>query len=95
MHPTEKRTLLFTLSYNGKQYPVQAVRKEYTSLMRLISGYLGIPGFGLCSGMGSCGTCMVTITGKGRHKGSSTLSCATPVDDELANAVVMITDGYY
>ena len=35
-----------------------------TTLAELLSDYAGIAGFGLCSGMGSCGTCMIEIRQK-------------------------------
>lgn len=91
----ERRTILFTLIYKGAQYPVQVARDEYHSLMRLISDHLSILGFGLCSGMGSCGTCMVTIRRNFQNKGNSTLSCDVAVNDELANTTIEIQEEYY
>lgn len=46
--------------------------------------YVRISGFGLCCGMGSCGTCMVQIDGR------FTLACQVPVDDWLANSEIKI-----
>jgi aerobic-type carbon monoxide dehydrogenase small subunit (CoxS/CutS family) len=80
----EKNTILFTLIYKGEEYQVQTRERQYFSLMTLISDYLTIPGFGLCSGMGSCGTCLVDIDG------TSTLACEIPVNDDLANTRIKI-----
>jgi aerobic-type carbon monoxide dehydrogenase small subunit (CoxS/CutS family) len=82
-------TIPFTLVHDGNEYAVQTYRNEYFSLMSLISAYLAIPGFGLCSGMGSCGTCAVTVNGR------SSLSCSLPVDYELANKIIMIEKAFY
>lgn len=82
----DQNTILFTLVYQEEEYRVQTTRKKYFSLMSLISDYLQIPGFGLCCGMGSCGTCMVEIDGR------ATLSCAIPIDDDLANTIIKIED---
>lgn len=91
----KKRTILFTLIYKGAQYPVQVARDEYHSLMGLISDHLNILGFGLCSGMGSCGTCMVTIRRNFQNKANTTLSCDVAVNDELANTTIEIQEEYY
>ncbi|GAB3255612.1 hypothetical protein GCM10027347_16860 [Larkinella harenae] len=84
--PTE--TIHFTLIYQQRDVPVQTHRHHYPSLMSLISDVLFIPGFGLCSGMGSCGTCVVKIDGFRR------LSCEVPITDHLANARVELIDTY-
>ncbi|MBN8820684.1 MULTISPECIES: hypothetical protein [unclassified Spirosoma] len=52
--------------------------------MSLISAYLPVVGFGLCSGMGSCGTCVVEIDG------IRSLSCGVAVSDELANTRIVV-----
>jgi succinate dehydrogenase/fumarate reductase-like Fe-S protein len=79
-----KSTILFTLIYGNEEYQVQTREKKYLSLMTLISDYVRISGFGLCCGMGSCGTCMVQIHGR------FTLACQVPVDDWLANSKITI-----
>jgi aerobic-type carbon monoxide dehydrogenase small subunit (CoxS/CutS family) len=71
-----------TLVFKGEKHLVQAKEGQYFSLMSLITNHLFIPGFGLCSGMGSCGTCMV------RMHGSKTLSCTIAVNDALDNVVI-------
>lgn len=81
-----KNTILFTLVYRGEEWPVQTARNTHHSLMSLISAYLPITGFGLCSGMGSCGTCVVEIDG------IRNLSCAVAVNDELANTCVVVRE---
>lgn len=95
MNPLEKKTILFALIYKGEQYPVQAARNEYHSLMSLIADHLGVLGFGLCSGMGSCGTCMVTICNNNGAGSNRTLSCGVAVNDELAHTKIIIPEGYY
>lgn len=84
----EKNTILFRLLYKDEEVQVQTSRNQYYSLMSLISDYLEISGFGLCSGMGSCGTCAVKIDGM------RSLSCDVPVNDELANTRIVIQKAY-
>ncbi|WP_420149036.1 hypothetical protein [Spirosoma sp.] len=86
---TQKNTILFTLVYQQREVPVQTHRNQYHSLMSLISDYLSVPGFGICSGMGSCGTCVVDIDGV-RH-----LACDLPISDELANTRVELNGMYW
>ncbi len=88
----EKKTILLTLVYKGREYPVYTAHDEYYSLMSLISDHADIPAFGLCSGMGSCGTCMVEIRGRNLPGGYRALSCGIPVDDALANVVVTVQE---
>lgn len=91
----EKNTILFTLVYKDQEYPMQTNANQYYSLMALISGHLAIPGFGLCSGMGSCGTCLVDICDRHSAVGRSTLSCDVQVNDQLANTVISISPAIY
>lgn len=95
MNLPEKKTILFTLVYKENHYPVQASGNEYHCLMTLISDHLGIPDFGLCSGMGSCGTCMVTIRSHNREERNGSLSCGIAINDDLANTEIIIPEGYY
>ena len=92
---SEKNNILFTLVYQEEEYPVQTSRNQYHSLMTLISDRLAIPGFGLCSGMGGCGTCMVTISEKYSQIKRTTLSCDVQVNDELANTIITIPEMGY
>ncbi|MCW3092501.1 MAG: 2Fe-2S iron-sulfur cluster binding protein [Ferruginibacter sp.] len=92
---SEKNTIIFTLVYLGKEYPVHTYRNEYHSLMVLIADYLSLPGFGLCSGMGSCGTCMVEIKENYSPYTRHTLSCDVRVNDELANTIITIAEANY
>ena len=85
---SEKNTILFTLVYKNEDVQVQTRRNHYYSLMSLISDYLDSLGFGLCSGMGSCGTCVVEIDG------IRNLSCGIAVNDELANTRIVIQESY-
>ena len=87
---TELDKILFTLEYMAKDYPVQTSKNEYYSLMTLISDYLSIPGFGLCSGMGSCGTCTIELLSKHVNVKKSMLSCGIAVNDSLANSRIII-----
>jgi len=91
----EKTTILFTLFHKGERYPVQTFPNQYYSLMTLISDQLAIPGFGLCCGMGSCGTCVVQIANKYSGPKQQVLSCGTLVNDDLANTQIIIPDVIY
>lgn len=92
----EKKTILFTLVYKEEQYPVRTAPAEFPSLMSLISQHIYVSGFGLCSGMGSCGTCMVTIRSRQHHYTfTHGLSCAIAITDELANTEIIIPEEYY
>jgi hypothetical protein len=90
---TEKSTIIFTLLYQDKEYTVHTRRDEYPGLMSVVSAHLPVIGFGLCCGMGSCGTCMVEISEKGSLVKHSVLSCEVPINDYIANTVVSIA-GY-
>jgi aerobic-type carbon monoxide dehydrogenase small subunit (CoxS/CutS family) len=92
---TEKHTILFTLFHKGETYPVQTYPNEYYSLMTLISDRLTIPGFGLCCGMGSCGTCIVQISNKYSAVKRQVLSCGVSINDDLANTQIIIPDVIY
>lgn len=87
-----KNDLLFTLMHKGKMYKVYTHLHQYYRLMTLISDYLGIPGFGICCGMGSCGTCMVEICEPYGKNGRHTLACDICVNDDLANTFIIIPD---
>lgn len=91
----EKNTILLTLNYLGESYQVQTHPGEYHTLMTLISDYLAIPGFGLCCGMGSCGTCVVQISGPGSHVKRSVLACDVEINDALSNSQIDIPDKIY
>jgi len=87
-------TILLKIAYQGHITEVHTYPNQYYSLMTLISDQLAIPGFGLCCGMGSCGTCLVQIS-NGYHQGTkNVLACTISVNDELANALVTITGVY-
>lgn len=91
----EKNTIIFTLVYKGEEYRVQTSRNQYHTLMTLISDRLALTGFGLCCGMGSCGTCMVEICENHAAMKRSTLSCDVQVNDELANTTIFISTQFY
>lgn len=86
----EKNTIIFTLVYKGEEYRVQTSRNQYHTLMTLISDRLALSGFGLCCGMGSCGTCLVEISEKNSQIKKITLSCTVSINDELANTTMTI-----
>ena len=92
---TEKNTILLTLVYQDKQYPVQTRKDEYHTLMTLIADQLSILGFGLCCGMGSCGTCMVKISEKHSPVEWFALSCEVQISDEIANTKITICENSY
>ena len=92
---TEKNTILFTLVYQAKMYPVQTRRDQYHTLMTLISDHLSLPDFGLCCGMGSCGTCMVTIKEKHSPFERFALACEVQINDDLANTQITIAENNY
>jgi hypothetical protein len=89
---SEKNTILFTLVYQNKRYPVQTRRNQYHTLMTLISDHLSLFDFGLCCGMGSCGTCLVGIKEKHSPLERFALSCEMHVNDELSNTQITIID---
>jgi aerobic-type carbon monoxide dehydrogenase small subunit (CoxS/CutS family) len=90
-----KKDILFTLIHKEEVYKVYTYTHQYYSLMTLISDYLGTPGFGICSGMGSCGTCMVEIREQGTKSGRHSLACDVRVNDELANTIIIVPDAVY
>ena len=91
----DKRNIMLTLVYQDEDYPVQTYFNEYFSLMTLISEHVRIPGFGLCSGMGSCGTCLVMISNKYTSVAHTVMACTVPVTDELSNTQIAISDRRY
>ncbi len=92
MEKSDTPTILFTLVYKTEETRVQTFTDQYMSLMTLISDHLAISGFGLCSGMGSCGTCLIHIRRKQVPVKTSWLSCGMAVNDDLANTYVIIPD---
>ncbi len=84
--------IIFTLEHRGVTQRVYTHKNQYYSLMTLISDQLGIAGFGICCGMGSCGTCMVAIREAGRNNWMYTLACDVCVDVNLSNAAVRVPD---
>lgn len=91
----EKNTILLTLNYLGESYQIQTRPGEYHTLMTLISDHLAIPGFGLCCGMGSCGTCVVQISSSGSQIKRSVLACDIEINDALSNSQIDIPDKVY
>lgn len=91
---SQKRNITLTLIFRDERYVIQVYYKEYHSLMTLIADRLAIPGFGLCCGMGSCGTCVVELCDKYTKRKRSVLSCDTMINDTLANTEVYIRTIY-
>lgn len=89
------KTILFSLRYAGEAYPMQVIPNQYYSLMTLIADQLAIPGFGLCCGMGSCGTCLVQIADPYSKQRNTFLACDLRINDSLANVEVIIPDNRF
>ena len=85
-----KNTILFTIIFQALEYKVQTRRNQYYSLMTLISDHLALPDFGLCSGMGSCGTCLIEIKENYLNRKRTGLSCNIQINDDLSNTVIII-----
>ncbi|HET6721420.1 MAG TPA: hypothetical protein VFH07_01670 [Chitinophagaceae bacterium] len=90
-----ENTIMLTLVCEGKEYRIQTNRNQYHTLMTLIADHLPIPGFGLCSGMGSCGTCLVKISEKYSPIERFELSCEVQISDALANTKITIAGNNY
>jgi ferredoxin len=91
----EMNPITFTISYQGQELPVRTYQNQYFSLMSLIVDKLQIQGFGMCSGMGSCGTCLLNIYHNKSTFERATLSCQIAIDDELANVKIVLPDKIY
>jgi len=78
------------LVWNGMPTRVRVRPSEFHSLMGLISSKLAIPGFGICNGMGSCGTCYVRIDDEQGRGEMRLLSCAVPVNELLHRKLLSI-----
>lgn len=91
----EMNPITFTISYQGQELPVRTYQNQYFSLMALILDKVEVQGFGMCSGMGSCGTCMLTICHNRSTYEKTTLSCQVGVNDDLANVKIVIPDKVY
>ncbi|ATP55618.1 ferredoxin [Pedobacter ginsengisoli] len=50
-----------TVIWDGISYELQTFPNEYRSLMMLIFDRIGPEEFGVCLGMGKCGTCLVEV----------------------------------
>lgn len=87
-------TIIFTLHYQHEEYQVHTYDNAYYSPMTLISDYLQIPGFGLCCGMGSCGTCLVEIAQSVDSVRRPFLACGLQINDMLSNKHIYIKGGF-
>jgi hypothetical protein len=95
MNSEGRTTIPLTLIYLGENYRLLTYPGQYHSLMTLISDHLAVPGFGLCCGMGSCGTCLVELAEAQTSPKRPVLACDIQVNDELSNAYVFIPDNVY
>lgn len=91
----EMNPITFTISHQGQELPVRTYQNQYFSLMSLIVDKLQIQGFGMCSGMGSCGTCLLSIYHNKSTIERATLSCQVAIDDELANVKIVLPEKIY
>ena len=87
--------IMLTLQHRDVSQMVQTAQGQYHSLMPLVADHLAIPGFGLCCGMGSCGTCLVHISSARSDVKKSVLACDVLINDELANKIILIPDKIY
>lgn len=92
---TPKNEIIFTVVYDKDEYIIQASKDKYFSLMDAISQHLAIDCFGICSGMGSCGTCMVNIDTERCESSEYRLACSIKIDNDLANKIIIICDYNY
>jgi aerobic-type carbon monoxide dehydrogenase small subunit (CoxS/CutS family) len=95
MNSEGRVTIQLTLIYLGENYRLQTYPGQFHSLMTLISDHLAIPGFGLCCGMGSCGTCLVELAESQTSLKKPVLACGIQVNDELSNTYVFVPDSVY
>lgn len=91
----EANIIIFTLVYNEEEHIIQTRVGEYFSLMDVISQNLMLDCFGICSGMGSCGTCMVKMNMPQIEPCEYKLSCAVDIDYDICNKVVTIPNDRY
>lgn len=97
--------ITFTVAYEDTEHRLQTYNAEYRNLRDLIADKLFIDGFGECGGVGRCATCLVqidempaswerneqvTLTKAGIINPKVRLACQIFVNDELANARVVI-----
>jgi 2Fe-2S ferredoxin len=62
--------IVFTVFFEEEEYKIHTYEGEYRSLMHLIYDKMYTEDFGVCKGMGKCGTCLVEVSGL---KGASVL----------------------
>jgi 2Fe-2S ferredoxin len=55
--------IAFIVSFEEEEYRISTYEGEYRSLMHLIYDKIYIEDFGVCKGMGKCGTCLVEVSG--------------------------------
>ena len=99
--------LVFTLVSAGQEHRLQSHVGEYRNLRDLISDKLFLDNFGECGGMVRCATCLVEVHGidaamnrnepatlskAGIIQSNVRLACQIPVDDDLANTIVILLD---
>lgn len=87
--PDHFPSIEFTIFCEGEEHRVRAYPNEYRDLRELIVDQFNLDTFGQCGGNGRCATCMVQI-----NNAPEQLSCRVSVDDDLANAIVSVTENY-
>lgn len=93
--------------YDGTEHRLQTYHAEYRNLRDLVADRLFIEGFGDCGGLGRCATCLVeiderpvdgdrneeaTLRKAGIHDPKVRLACQIAIDDDLANARIIILE---
>lgn len=91
----QSKPISLQLEFEDKQIQIYTDTNTYYSLMELITTHIVIPGFGICSGMGSCGTCMVDICEKNGGAPKYIFSCSERISYELANTIIKIHTSFY
>lgn len=74
----------FTVCIGLEEFAIETFPNEYYSLMALITSKFALSDFGICNGMGSCGTCEVMIDG------SPAFACEIRVNEELHLARIVL-----
>lgn len=91
----QRNNIIFTLVYRKEEYIIQTRVGQYFSLMDAISQNLMIECFGICSGMGSCGTCMVKMKMPQSKLYEYKLSCGVNIDYSICNKIITVFNNRY
>jgi hypothetical protein len=80
----------FKILHAGCEVVVTAREDQYFSLMSLIVDKIPVQNFGICSGMGSCGTCAVSVYDCNGKFRKTTLSCQIRLDHDLDDSRIVL-----